>query len=147
MKAFPTKTSTRLSIAAIALLAGVSVAAAADNGMAKSESTMPKASSHMSQSKSAASAKMANDRLTLSSSQRKDAWQDINKLAAKETAPANFTAKVGAKLPSSLTAHPIPVTTANKVPALRPYQYAMLKGNKLLIVNPNDKTVAEVITR
>jgi hypothetical protein len=73
-------------------------------------------------------------------------WEDISQQASKQKPPKGFTAKVGAVLPSALATHPIPVSTANDVPALRPYNYALLEGNKLLIVNPNDKKVVEVIT-
>ena len=57
-----------------------------------------------------------------------------------------FTAKVGAALPDTIATYPVPVSTSNDVPALRPYQYALLSNHKLLIVNPGDKKVAEVIT-
>ena len=43
--------------------------------------------------------------------------------------------KVGAAVPNNLVTHPVPVSTANKGPALRPNRYAQLN------------TVAEIITR
>ncbi len=49
-------------------------------------------------------------------------------------------------MPSDLATHPVPVSTASKVPELRPYHYALLSSNKLLIVNPSDKKIAEIIT-
>ncbi len=39
----------------------------------------------------------------------------------------------------------VPSKAARDVPALRPYDFAMVQG-KLLIVNPSDKKIAEVIT-
>jgi hypothetical protein len=126
----------RLTLAAIALVSGVSVAGAA--GMAQ-PSTKSSGGS-MSQP-------VAKDSLSLSNSQQKTAWKDISTQAVKEPAPSGFTAKVGAALPSELTTHPVPVSTANKVPELRPYQYALLNNNKLLIVNPSDKKIAEIITQ
>jgi hypothetical protein len=128
------KNVTRLTVAAIALLSGVSLAGAA--GMAKSTPTTSGSASSMSQPK---------DTLSLSASQQKTAWQDISGQAVKQPAPAAFTAKIGAAVPSDLTTHPVPVSTANKVPALRSYQYALLNSNKLLIVNPSDKKVAAII--
>jgi hypothetical protein len=86
------------------------------------------------------------DKLALTAKQRRDVWEDISQQASKQKPPKGFTAKVGAVLPSALATHPIPVSTANDVPALRPYNYALLEGNKLLIVNPNDMKVVEVIT-
>jgi hypothetical protein len=37
--------------------------------------------------------------------------------------------------------------TSSKVPVLRRYQYASLQNNRLLIGNPHDKKIADVITR
>jgi hypothetical protein len=96
---------------------------------------------------SASSMSQPRDSLKLSSMQRRTAWTDISGQATKETPPASFSAKVGAAVPGDLTTHPVPVSTANKVPALRPYQYAMLNSNKLLIINPNDHKVAEILTK
>jgi hypothetical protein len=131
------KNATRLTVAAIALLSGISVAGAA--GMSKSKPSTTGSASPMSQP--------VKDKLTLSSNQRKTAWQDISSQATRETAPASFSAKVGAAVPGDLTTHPVPVSTASKVPALRPYQYALLNSNKLLIVNPDDRKVVKVITQ
>ena len=74
---------TRLTVAAVALLSGLSVASAAS----MSKSTTGSASSSMA---------TPSDTLSLTSSQQKMAWKDISGQAVKETAPATFTAKVGA---------------------------------------------------
>jgi hypothetical protein len=135
------KTAHRLSVAAIALLAGVSVASAA--GMSKSSTSKPATTG----SASSMSQPVAKDSLSLSASQQQTAWKDISAQATKESAPASFTAKVGVAVPSELATHPVPVSTASKVPELRPYQYTLLSSNKLLIVNPSDKKIAEIITQ
>jgi hypothetical protein len=132
----------RLAIVAVALLSGLSVAAAADSASKTGANAMSKPSS----SKASPQA-MATDTVVLSKQQQKDAWRDIKALATKEKAPAGFTAMVGALVPSKLDTHPVPVSTANKVPVLRPYQYAMLDTNKLLIVNPSDHKIADIITQ
>jgi len=129
------RNATRLTLAAVALLSGISVASAA--GMSKSTTTTG----------SGSSLPQPSDTLTLTSSQQKMAWKDIKSQAQKETAPATFTAKIGAAVPKDLGTKPVPVSTANKVPALRPFQYALLDSNKLLIVNPTDHKVAEIITQ
>jgi hypothetical protein len=126
------RNNTRLTLVAVALLSSISVASAA--GVSKSTTTGPGAS-------------MPSDTLTLTSTQQKMAWKDISGQAVKETPPAAFTAKVGANVPKELGTKPVPVSTANKVPALRPFQYALLDSNKLLIVNPTDHKVAEIITQ
>ena len=135
------KNANRLTVAAIALLVGVSVASAA--GMSKSSTSKPATTG----SASSMSQPVAKDALLLSASQQQIAWKDITVQATKEPAPASFTAKVGAAVPSDLATHPVPVSTASKVPELRPYQYALLSTNKLLIVNPSDKKIAEIITQ
>ena len=128
------RNATSLTLAAVALLSGITIASAA--GMSKSTTTG-----------SGASMPQPSDTLTLTSSQKQMAWKDINSQAVKETAPATFTAKVGADVPKELGTKPVPVSTANKVPALRPFQYALLDSKKLLIVNPTDHKVAEIITQ
>jgi len=123
-----------IALAAAVLMAGIGAASAADSTMSKSSSMS-----------SPAMAK-ASDSLSLTAAQRKSAWNDISKTAAAQTAPSGFDAKVGAAVPSSLSTQPVPVEAANHVPALRPYSFAMLQ-NKIVIVNPTDKKIAEVITR
>jgi len=135
------KTAHRPSVAALALLAGVSVASA--SVMSKSSTSTPATTG----SASSMSQPVAKDSLSLSASQQQTAWKDISAQATKESAPASFTAKVGTAVPSDLATHPVPVSTASKVPELRPYQYALLNNNKLLIVNPSDKKIAEIITQ
>ena len=128
------KTRLQLTVIGVALLSGLSIAMAAGN-RATSENGSAKSTSSMLQ-----------DKLSLTSKEQKTAWQDITKQATKEKAPAGFTAKVGAVVPTSLMTYPVPMTTSSKVPELRRFQYALLANNKLLIVNPHDKKVAEVIT-
>ena len=125
-----------LTVVAIALLTGASVALAADSNTTWKEGTAKSASTSM-----------LKDELSLTNKQQATAWQDITKQATKEKAPASFTAKVGDVVPSALMTYPVPMTTSNKIPILRRYQYALLENNKLLIVNPHDKKVADVITR
>jgi hypothetical protein len=45
-----------------------------------------------------------------------------------------------------LMTYPVPITTASEVPTLRRYQYALLENNKLLIINPRDRKISDVIT-
>lgn len=122
-----------LAVIAVTLLSGVSVAVAANNAMSKENAT--KSASNLT----------LRDSLTLSSQQQKIAWQDISQEATKEKAPAHFAAKIGAIVPSGVMTYPVPMTVSSKVPELRRYQYALLANDRLLIVNPNDKKVADVI--
>jgi hypothetical protein len=86
----------------------------------------------------------AGDSLTLSSQQQKTAWNDLNS-AATSNAPSSFQPSTSSALPSTVTVHAIPSKTASAVPALGAYDYAKVDG-KLLIVNPHDMMIAEVIS-
>jgi hypothetical protein len=99
---------------------------------------------HMMSSNSAAMQTTPKDNLALTRSQKRIAWRDINKQGSSATAPSNFTAKVGATVPDSLSIQPMPTHVASRVSALKPYDYALLR-KELLIVNPNDKKVVNVI--
>ena len=123
------KTRPAIAIAAAAaLLSGVSAASAAEA-----------ASSH------SGVAINASDSLNLTAAQQKTAWNDLNKQASAQTAPSNFSATAGSKVPSTMTIKAIPAKTASDVSQLRPYDFAMVSG-KILIVNPKDRTVAEVLS-
>jgi hypothetical protein len=113
--------------AAAALLSGVTAASAAD---------IPSSHSGM--------AVKASDTLNLSATQQKTAWNDLSSQAA-QSAPAGFSAMDGSKVPNTLKIGAIPSKVARDVSQLRPYDFAKVQG-KLLIVNPSDRMIAEVIT-
>ena len=117
------KKQTSIALAAVVLLSGVTAASAA---------TMSD------------SAK-ASDTLSLSRTQQKTAWRDLYMSSLNQTAPWGFNAIVGAVVPSSVTTAPVPSKAANAIPSLRPYDFAILQ-KKLVIVNPSDKKITEVIT-
>jgi len=115
------KNQTPIALAAALLLAGVTAASAA--GMAPAG---------------------ASDSLMLTNTQQKTAWRDLH-TRNKQSAPSSFMAQSGTAVPSTLKIKPVPSKTASAVPRLKPYDFAMVQG-KLLIVNPSDRTIAEVIT-
>jgi hypothetical protein len=122
------KTPTTLALIAAVLLSGATAASAAET-----------ASSHSGM------ALRASDTLNLNATQQKTAWNDINTQASNQNPPAGFDAAAGAVVPSALKISAVPSKAARDVPALRPYDFAVVQG-KLLIVNPSDKKVAEVIS-
>ncbi len=128
-----------IAITAAALVAGIGTASAADM---HGKSNM--ASNTMS--KTPAMQSMAKDNLTLTRAQQRTAWKDLGKEASNQTAPSNFKASVGATIPGDVTIQAVPAKVAARVSALKPYDYARL-DNKLVIVNPNDKKVVDVISR
>jgi hypothetical protein len=121
------KTQTTIALAAAVLLAGISAASAADVASSHSGKTKP-----------------LGDSLSLTSAQQKTAWNDLSSQAS-QNAPAGFNATDGAKVPSALTIKAVPTKAAQDVSQLRPYDFAKVQ-NKLLIVNPHDRMIAEVIS-
>ena len=123
------KKSASLALAAILALSGATAASAA-NRMANPSSKTTGAS----------------DTLNLSDTQQKSIWKDISHHASNQTAPTGFNAAVGTAIPSTVNTHPLPRQAARDVPAAKPYRYAMLQ-DKLLIVNPSDHKIADVVTK
>ena len=126
------KAQTAITLAAAALLAGVSAASAAP---------MEGATTH-----GAKMAPQASDTLTLTTAQRQKAWKDLYTSALNQKTPAGFKATVGAIVPSKVVTAPVTTKAASAIPALKPYKFAMVQ-KKLVIVNPKDRKIAEVITR
>jgi hypothetical protein len=128
----------RGALAAVALLCGFSVGAAADTG------TTDKCVANEGIASSASLWRMKSE-LSLPGDQQRTAFDGIRQQATKENVPAGFTAEVGAVVPNAIATYPVPVSVANDVPKLWPYSYALLDRNMLLIVNPNDNKIVEVI--
>jgi hypothetical protein len=123
------KKSVSVAVAAMLLLSGVSVASAA---------------SHMANRSGSSAA--ASDKLDLSSAQQKSIWNDISRQATNQNAPPDFNPAIGMAIPDGVNTYPLPRQAARDVPAAKPYRYAMLQ-DKVLIVNPSDKMIADVVTR
>lgn len=114
----------------VALASGVGMASAAGNH------TMSNTSTQM----------VAKDSLSLTSAQERTAWKGISRQANSQTAPSGFSPTIGATVPTDISLKPVPAKVASRVSSLRPYDYALLQ-NRLLIVNPSDKKVVDVISR
>ena len=93
----------------------------------------------------ASAAPMAGDSLSLSSTQQNTAWRDLYMPSLNQRAPAGFKARVGAIVPKGVATAPVPTKAARAVPALKPYDFAMVQ-HKVVIVNPSDQKIAEVIS-
>jgi hypothetical protein len=86
----------------------------------------------------------ASDTLSLSDTQQQSIWKDVSKHATNQNAPAGFSAAAGTEIPSDMTTYPLPRRATRDVPAVKPYRYAMTQ-DKLLIVNPADHKIADVV--
>ena len=117
-----------VALAAGLLVAGVSAASA----------------SGMSQSNSTSNSTMSQDTLRLTSAQQKMVWNDLHGQATEQKAPSGFNATIGAIVPSTVKTEPVPSKAATSVPALKSFNFAMVNG--MLIVNPSDKKIVDVIS-
>ena len=86
----------------------------------------------------------AQDTLDLTSAQQKMVWNDLDH-ASNQTAPSGFAADAGAKVPATVKISAVPSKASRDLSQLRAYDFAKV-GGKILIVNPSDRKVAEVIT-
>jgi hypothetical protein len=94
---------------------------------------------------SAATAMHASDTVILSAAQRSAVWKDLSKQATNQNA-AGFNATIGTFVPKTVKIEPIPSKTAADVPSLQPYNFAMV-GHKLVIVDPSNRVIADVLTK
>jgi hypothetical protein len=125
------KIQTAIALVAALSLAGISAASAATTPNASAATKM---------------AQPASDSLNLAKPQQHTAWKDLYVKSLNQKTPSGFDAAVGAVVPKDVTIAPVTHKAATDVPALKSYDFAMLQ-HKLLIVNPSDKKIAEVITR
>jgi len=86
--------------------------------------------------------------LKLTDEQKQKVVQAITGKDSLEKVPDGFTPAVGAKVPTQkkLHEHPLPRPLVYEIPVLKNYYYVQL-ADKVLIVDPMTKKVAEVIAR
>jgi hypothetical protein len=122
-----------LGIAALALLATLSppaTAAETHNSATPGGAARPQGESHQ--------------RLDLSSAQQ----QQLAHALAEERAqlpPAGFKPSVGGTVPSSVSLVPVPLMVSNEIPATKNFSFAKLQDQKILLVDPKNREIAEVI--
>jgi hypothetical protein len=91
-----------------------------------------------------APAPQANDSLSLPAKQQQAAWNDLGS-APDQEGPVSFKAATSSAVPSTITVRMIPGKVAYDVPQLKPYDFAKVQ-NQLLIINPSDMMIAEILT-
>ena len=82
----------------------------------------------------------------LTDAQRQEIWQGVSKQATNERLPTGFKAAVGETVPGSIKMEPLPNDVSAAVPALKPYDFAMLQ-NQVLIVNPSSKKIVDILSQ
>jgi hypothetical protein len=62
-----------------------------------------------------------------------------------QPAPAGFQPKVGASVPQSMTMQQLPPNVTTEVPAAKGLEYTKLDNNEILLIDPKDRRVADII--
>ena len=142
--------SSAAGLSLLALMIGIS-AAAAGSATARDKAnapaaTAPAANATSTNATSAKPSAQAGDTLSLSDAQRQSAWQDLYMDSLNQSTPPGFDAVVGATVPNTIVIVPVTAQAGSDVPALKPYSFAMVQ-KKLVIVNPSNRKIADVIAR
>jgi hypothetical protein len=83
--------------------------------------------------------------LNLTAQQKQAIMQSIQSEKG-QPAPAGFQPRIGASVPQSMSLHQLPTNVATQVPAARDYEFAKLDNNEILLIDPKDRRVADIIT-
>ena len=124
---------TAVAILSAVLASGMGTASAADRGSAMS-----------SRARTSAKRSMPGNRIRLTDSRKKLIWSEIGRRGFSQTRPANFTPIAGATLPGQVALKPLPLKLTRQVNKLKTYEYAVFKG-EILIVDPTNKKIVDVI--
>lgn len=122
---------------AICLLGSGSLALAAETTSSPSPN-QPTATMHNQSS--------AQNELKLTAAQRQMIMRDLS-TAKEEAAPSGFHPSVGITVPGTLALQQLPGNVTAEVPSLKSYEFAKLQNNHVLLVNPHDRKVVEIITK
>ena len=136
----------RPSLAALSVAVLVLGTAAASAGPGDNANTPSAGLQNSAKPQSSKAAAQTSDTLSLSDAQRKLAWQDLYMDSLNQDTPAGFNAVVGASVPNTIVIAPVTAQAGSDVPALKPYAFAMVQ-KKLVIVNPGNRKIADVIAR
>jgi len=93
----------------------------------------------------AAAQNQPKDPIGLTATQRQMIAWSIAGFAHLQRLPQGFRPAIGAKIPDQLRLRQIPHVVTGEAPPIRNYQYVMLRNKDLLLINPRDKTIADVI--
>jgi hypothetical protein len=91
------------------------------------------------------SVSIATAELKLTAQQKQTIMQSVQNERG-QSAPAGFEPMIGARVPQSMSLHQLPSNVAIQVPAAKDYEYAKLDNNEVLLINPKDRRVTDIIT-
>jgi hypothetical protein len=83
--------------------------------------------------------------LNLTDQQRQTIAQSVQ-TEKGQPAPAGFMPRVGASVPQSMPVRQLPSNVITQVPAAKNLEYTKLDNNNVLLIDPDDRRVAEIIT-
>jgi hypothetical protein len=63
-----------------------------------------------------------------------------------EAPPVGFRPRVGAAVPQTMPMRQLPPNVTDRVPAAKGLEYAKLDNNDVLLIDPRDRRVADIIT-
>jgi hypothetical protein len=87
----------------------------------------------------------ASDDFALTGAQESLIWHAVSRSGGQGTSTSGFNASLYATLPSSIVLRNLPSKVTGQIPMLRPYKYATW-GDALLIINPADRKIVDIIT-
>jgi hypothetical protein len=86
-------------------------------------------------------------RLFLSTTQENAIVRSVRRQRGKAvTLPAGFEVGIGQAVPRTVTLHRFPIDATNRVWAVKPYNYVLLR-HQLLIVSPQNRRIVAIITQ
>ncbi len=83
--------------------------------------------------------------LNLTAQQKQNILQSVQ-TEKGQPAPAGFMPRVGASVPPSMSMRQLPPSITTQVPMAKDLQYTKLDTNEVLLIDPKDKRVADIIT-
>lgn len=81
--------------------------------------------------------------LNLTAQQKQSIMQSVQ--SEKGQPAAGFQPRVGTSVPQSMSMHQLPSNVTAQVPAAKGLEYIKLDNNTVLLIDPKDKRVAEII--
>ena len=88
---------------------------------------------------------VASADLNLTPQQKQTIMQSVQSEQG-QSAPPGFQPQVGASVPQSVPMRQLPSTVTTEIPGAKGLEYAKLSNNQILLIDPKDRRVAEIIT-
>jgi hypothetical protein len=117
-----------IGTSALALLAGISIAAA--QGMNESNQGQQR--------------QRGQGDISLTDQQKQTIWQTLSRARSEKT-PSDFKATVGSDVPRTVRLHVFTRALTNKVPATRGKEYAKLQ-NQVVVVDPKTRKIIGTVS-